>query len=267
MSGLIGLCLETPPASQERPTARGAGKKVVASLFLSHHLSRRPAHGAVRRYPQPRRARCPASGLGLAILRCFRKTKTNRSSSGVVTDALWESSAASLTLDALWADREACGKTIARVAARDPESFPEIRGACRQPMTRWPSVIRQAFRPVRAFPFARSGRPEDLSTSTPPARRGSNDVTLDNGTEVRLCRPFRWKMGGARIGAPQHLQPMPGRDAPRGCSITLGYDDKPGISPPADRGGAPWRKPHEIDRNGRSRRNCFGGIARQYSGN
>jgi crotonobetainyl-CoA:carnitine CoA-transferase CaiB-like acyl-CoA transferase len=73
------------------------------------------------------------------------------------------------------------------------------------------------------LPFAPIGKPEDLFDDPHLQHGGLEDVTLDNGTSVRLPT-IPLEMGGARIGAPQEL-PKPGRDA-REVLEAIGYDEE-----------------------------------------
>jgi len=209
MFGVIGVL-----AALEERHRTGRGQKVVASLFetTTYLVGQHMAQFAVTGSPA---APMPARVSAWAIYDVF-ETKDEPVFIGVVTDALWEKFCRLFALDALWAD-ESLRENNARVAARD-RIIPEIR-ALVATMTRAEVIARLDG---SGLPFAPIGRPEDLFDDPHLQHGGLEDVTLDNGTEVRLPT-IPLEMGGARIGAPQHL-PKPGRDA-RAVLETLGYDE------------------------------------------
>jgi len=209
MFGVIGVLA----ALEERHrTARG--QKVTASLFetTTYLVGQHMAQYAVTGSPA---APMPARVSAWAIYDVF-ETQDEPVFIGVVTDALWEKFCRHFALDALWAD-ESLRENNARVAARD-RVIPEIR-ALIATMTRAEVIAKLGG---SGLPFAPIGRPEDLFDDPHLQHGGLEDVTLDDGTPVRLPT-IPLEMGGARIGAPQAL-PRPGRDA-RSVLAGLGYDE------------------------------------------
>lgn len=210
MFGVIGVL-----AALEERHRTGRGQKVVASLFetTTYLVGQHMAQFAVTGSPA---APMPARVSAWAIYDVF-ETKDEPVFIGVVTDALWEKFCRLFALDALWAD-ESLRENNARVAARD-RIIPEIR-ALIATMTRAEVIAKLDG---SGLPFAPIGKPEDLFDDPHLQHGGLEDVTLDNGTPVRLPT-IPLEMDGARIGAPQEL-PKPGRDA-RGVLAALGYDEE-----------------------------------------
>lgn len=209
MFGVIGVL-----AALEERHRTGGGQKVTASLFetTTYLVGQHMAQYAVTGSPA---APMPARVSAWAIYDVF-ETKDEPVFIGVVTDALWEKFCRLFALDALWAD-EALRENNARVAARD-RIIPEIR-ALIATMTRAEVIAKLDG---SGLPFAPIGKPEDLFDDPHLQHGGLEDVTLDNGTHVRLPT-IPLEMGGARIGSPQEL-PKPGRDA-RSVLAGLGYDE------------------------------------------
>jgi len=210
MFGVIGVL-----AALEERYRTGRGQKVVASLFetTTYLVGQHMAQFAVTGSPA---APMPARVSAWAIYDVF-ETRDEPVFIGVVTDALWEKFCHLFTLDALWAD-ETLRENNARVAARD-RIIPEIR-ALIATMTRAEVIAKLDG---SGLPFAPIGKPEDLFDDPHLQHGGLEDVTLDNGTHVRLPT-IPLEMGGVRIGAPQEL-PKPGRDA-REVLEGLGYDEE-----------------------------------------
>jgi crotonobetainyl-CoA:carnitine CoA-transferase CaiB-like acyl-CoA transferase len=208
MFGVIGVL-----AALEQRHRTGRGQKVTASLFetTTYLVGQHMAQFAVTGSPA---APMPARVSAWAIYDVF-ETRDEPVFIGVVTDALWEKFCRLFALDALWAD-ETLRENNARVAARE-RIIPEIR-ALIATMTRAEVIARLDG---SGLPFAPIGRPEDLFDDPHLQHGGLEDVTLDNGTQVRLPT-IPLEMGGERIGAPQEL-PKPGRDA-RAVLAGLGYD-------------------------------------------
>jgi crotonobetainyl-CoA:carnitine CoA-transferase CaiB-like acyl-CoA transferase len=210
MFGVIGIL-----AALEERHRTGRGQKVVASLFetTTYLVGQHMAQFAVTGSPA---APMPARVSAWAIYDVF-ETRDEPVFIGVVTDALWEKFCRLFALDDLWAD-VSLRENNARVAARE-RIIPEIR-ALVATMTRAEVIAKLDG---SGLPFAPIGRPEDLFDDPHLQHGGLEDVTLDNGTHVRLPT-VPLQMGGARIGAPQEL-PKPGRDA-RGVLAGLGYDEE-----------------------------------------
>ncbi|WP_296719996.1 CaiB/BaiF CoA-transferase family protein [Erythrobacter sp.] len=210
MFGVIGVL-----AALEERHRTGRGQKVTASLFetTTYLVGQHMAQYAVTGSPA---APMPARVSAWAIYDVF-ETQDEPVFIGVVTDALWEKFCRLFALDALWAN-ENLRENNARVAARD-RIIPEIR-ALIATMTRAEVIAKLDG---TGLPFAPIGKPEDLFDDPHLQHGGLEDVTLDNGTEVRLPT-IPLEMSGQRIGAAQHL-PKPGRDA-RAVLTGLGYDDK-----------------------------------------
>ncbi|ODS94567.1 MAG: formyl-CoA transferase [Erythrobacter sp. SCN 62-14] len=207
MFGVIGVL-----AALEERHRTGKGQKVTASLFETtiYLVGQHMAQFAVTGSPA---APMPARVSAWAIYDVF-ETQDDPVFIGVVTDALWEKFCKLFALDELWAD-EALRINNARVKARE-RILPVIRAMIGQ-MTR-DEVI--AKLDGTGLPFAPIGRPEDMFDDPHLQHGGLEDVTLDNGTEVRLPT-IPLEMDGKRIGAPQSL-PKPGRDA-RAVLAALGY--------------------------------------------
>lgn len=208
MFGVIGVL-----AALEERHRNGRGQKVTASLFetTAYLVGQHMAQLAVTGSPA---APMPARVSAWAIYDVF-ETMDEPVFIGVVTDALWERFCRLFGLDALWAD-EGLRENNARVAARD-RIMPEIR-ALVATMTRAEVIARLDG---SGMPFAPIGKPEDLFDDPHLQHGGLEDVTLDNGTRVRLPT-IPLEMDGARIGSPQEV-PTPGRDA-RAVLESLGYD-------------------------------------------
>jgi crotonobetainyl-CoA:carnitine CoA-transferase CaiB-like acyl-CoA transferase len=208
MFGVIGIL-----AALEERHRTGRGQKVTASLFETtiYLVGQHMAQYAVTGTPA---APMPARVSAWAIYDVFQ-TKDEPVFIGVVTDALWEKFCKLFGLDELWAD-ESLRENNARVEARD-RILPVIR-ALVATMTREEVIAKLDG---SGLPFAPIGKPEDMFDDPHLAQGGLEDVTLDNGTEVRLPT-IPLEMGGQRIGAPQAL-PKPGRDA-RAVLVGLGYD-------------------------------------------
>jgi len=209
MFGVISIL-----AALEERHRTGRGQKVTASLFETtiYLVGQHMAQYAVTGTPA---APMPARVSAWAIYDVF-ETKDEPVFIGVVTDALWEKFCRLFGLDELWAD-ESLRENNARVEARD-RILPVIRELVAT-MTR-DEVI--AKLDGSGLPFAPIGKPEDMFDDPHLAHGGLEDVTLDDGTEVRLPT-IPLEMGGQRIGAPQKL-PGPGRDA-RAVLAELGYGE------------------------------------------
>ena len=209
MFGVIGIL-----AALEERHRTGKGQKVTASLFETtiYLVGQHMAQYAVTGTPA---APMPARVSAWAIYDVFQ-TKDEPVFIGVVTDALWEKFCKLFGLDELWAD-ESLRENNARVDARD-RILPVIRDLVAT-MTRAEVIAKLDG---SGLPFAPIGKPQDMFDDPHLAQGGLEDVTLDNGTAVRLPT-IPLEMGGQRIGAPQEL-PKPGRDA-RKVLAGLGYDE------------------------------------------
>lgn len=207
MFGVIGVL-----AALEERHRTGKGQKVTASLFETtiYLVGQHMAQFAVTGSPA---APMPARVSAWAIYDVF-ETQDDPVFIGVVTDALWEKFCKLFALDELWAD-EALRINNARVKARE-RILPVIRAMIGQ-MTRAEVIAKLDG---TGLPFAPIGRPQDMFDDPHLQHGGLEDVTLDNGTEVRLPT-IPLEMDGKRIGAPQSL-PKPGRDA-RAVLADLGY--------------------------------------------
>lgn len=210
MFGVIGVL-----AALEERHRTERGQKVVASLFetTTYLVGQHMAQFAVTGSPA---APMPARVSAWAIYDVF-ETKDEPVFIGVVTDALWEKFCRLFALDDLWAD-ESLRENNARVGARD-RIIPEIRALIAN-MTRAEVIAKLDG---SGLPFAPIGKPEDLFDDPHLQHGGLEDVTLDDGTPVRLPT-IPLEMGGQRIGGPQAL-PAPGRDA-RGVLEALGYEEE-----------------------------------------
>jgi crotonobetainyl-CoA:carnitine CoA-transferase CaiB-like acyl-CoA transferase len=208
MFGVIGIL-----AALEERHRTGRGQKVIASLFETtiYLVGQHMAQFAVTGTPA---APMPARVSAWAIYDVFQ-TADDPVFIGVVTDALWEKFCALFGLDELWAD-EALRENNARVAARD-RILPPIRAL----IAKLTAAQVIAKLDGTGLPFAPIGRPQDMFDDPHLNKGGLEDVTLDNGTQVRLPT-IPLEMGGQRIGSPQSL-PKPGRDA-RAVLAGLGYD-------------------------------------------
>ena len=209
MFGVIGVL-----AALEERHRTGRGQKVTASLFETtiYLVGQHMAQFAVTGSPA---APMPARVSAWAIYDVF-ETKDEPVFIGVVTDALWEKFCKLFALDELWAD-ETLRVNNARVKARD-RILPVIRTMIAK-MTRAEVIARLDG---TGLPFAPIGKPEDMFDDPHLQQGGLEDVTLDNGTHVRLPT-IPLEMDGKRIGAAQEL-PKPGRDA-RAVLAGLGYDE------------------------------------------
>ncbi len=207
MFGVIGVL-----AALEERHRTGKGQKVTASLFETtiYLVGQHMAQFAVTGTPA---APMPARVSAWAIYDVF-ETRDDPVFIGVVTDALWEKFCKLFALDDLWAD-ESLRVNNARVKARE-HILPVIRDMIGR-MTRAEVIARLDG---TGLPFAPIGRPEDMFDDPHLQHGGLEDVTLDNGTHVRLPT-IPLEMDGKRIGAPQEL-PKPGRDA-RAVLAELGY--------------------------------------------
>ncbi|MEM7688835.1 MAG: CaiB/BaiF CoA-transferase family protein [Pseudomonadota bacterium] len=208
MFGVIGIL-----AALEERHRTGKGQKVLASLFettiylVGQHMAQYAVTGAPA-------APMPARVSAWAIYDVF-ETKDEPVFIGVVTDALWEKFCKLFGLDELWAD-ESLRENNARVDARE-RTLPTIRAM----IADFTAAEVIAKLDGSGLPFAPIGKPQDMFEDPHLAQGGLEDVTLDNGTEVRLPT-VPLEMGGKRIGAPQAL-PTPGKDA-RAVLAELGYD-------------------------------------------
>lgn len=210
MFGVIGVL-----AALEERHRTGKGQKVTASLFETtiYLVGQHMAQYAVTGTPA---APMPARVSAWAIYDVFQ-TKDEPVFIGVVTDALWEKFCKLFDLDELWAD-DSLRENNARVQARD-RIMPVIRELIGG-MTR-DEVI--AKLDGSGLPFAPIGKPQDMFDDPHLNQGGLEDVTLDNGTAVRLPT-IPIEMDGKRIGSPQQL-PAPGADA-RKVLVSLGYDEE-----------------------------------------
>ncbi len=208
MFGVIGIL-----AALEERHRTGKGQKVLASLFettiylVGQHMAQYAVTGAPA-------APMPARVSAWAIYDVFG-TKDEPVFIGVVTDALWEKFCKLFGFDELWAD-ETLRENNARVDARE-RILPTIRAMIAEFTAE--EVI--AKLDGSGLPFAPIGKPQDMFDDPHLAEGGLEDVTLDNGTQVRLPT-VPLEMGGKRVGAPQTL-PTPGKDA-RDVLADLGYD-------------------------------------------
>lgn len=209
MFGVIGIL-----AALEERHRTGRGQKVTASLFETtiYLVGQHMAQYAVTGTPA---APMPARVSAWAIYDVF-ETRDDPVFIGVVTDTLWEKFCKLFALDDLWAD-ESLRVNNARVQARE-RILPVIRDMIGR-MTRAEVIAKLDG---TGLPFAPIGRPEDMFDDPHLQHGGLEDVTLDNGTHVRLPT-IPLEMDGKRIGAPQEL-PKPGRDA-RAVLAGLGYDE------------------------------------------
>jgi crotonobetainyl-CoA:carnitine CoA-transferase CaiB-like acyl-CoA transferase len=209
MFGVIGVL-----AALEERHRTGKGQKVTASLFETtvYLVGQHMAQYAVTGTPA---APMPARVSAWAIYDVF-ETKDDPVFIGVVTDALWEKFCKLFALDELWAD-ESLRANNARVKARD-RILPVIR-AIIGGMTRAEVIAKLDG---TGLPFAPIGKPEEMFDDPHLQHGGLEEVTLDNGTQVRLPT-IPLELDGKRIGAPQHL-PKPGRDT-RAVLAGLGYDE------------------------------------------
>ncbi|WP_298468698.1 CaiB/BaiF CoA-transferase family protein [uncultured Erythrobacter sp.] len=210
MFGVIGVL-----AALEERHRTGKGQKVTASLFETtiYLVGQHMAQYAVTGTPA---APMPARVSAWAIYDVFQ-TKDEPVFIGVVTDALWEKFCKLFALDELWAD-ESLRENNARVLARE-QIMPQIR----ELIAEFTAAEVISKLDGSGLPFAPIGKPQDMFDDPHLNQGGLEDVTLDNGTEVRLPT-IPLEMDGKRIGSPQQL-PTPGADA-RGVLSSLGYDDE-----------------------------------------
>lgn len=208
MFGVIGVL-----AALEQRHRTGKGQKVCASLFetTTYLVGQHMAQYAVTGTPA---APMPARVSAWAIYDVFQ-TRDEPVFIGVVTDALWEKFCKLFSLDALWAD-ESLRENNARVKARD-----RILPAIRDLIGTMTAAEVIAKLDGSGLPFAPIGKPEDLFEDPHLAVGGLEDVTLEDGTQVRLPT-IPLEMGGARIGSPKAM-PRAGGDA-RAVLGELGYD-------------------------------------------
>ncbi|MEM7779429.1 MAG: CaiB/BaiF CoA-transferase family protein [Pseudomonadota bacterium] len=209
MFGVIGIL-----AALEERHRTGKGQKVSASLFETtiYLVGQHMAQYAVTGSPA---APMPARVSAWAIYDVF-ETRDDPVFIGVVTDALWEKFCKLFALDELWAD-ESLRENNARVDARE-RILPVIREMIGE-MTAAEVIAKLDG---SGLPFAPIGKPQDMFDDPHLAHGGLEDVTLDDGTEVRLPT-IPLEMGGKRIGATQRL-PTPGADT-RDVLAELGYDE------------------------------------------
>ncbi|MEO9461176.1 MAG: CaiB/BaiF CoA-transferase family protein [Marinomonas sp.] len=208
MFGVIGIL-----AALEERHRTGKGQKVIASLFetTTYLVGQHMAQYAVTGSPA---APMPARVSAWAVYDVFQ-TKDEPVFIGVVTDALWEKFCTLFKLGDLWAD-ESLRENNQRVLSRD-RIIPEIRALIGQ-MTAG-EVIEKLD--GSGLPFAPIGKPEDMFDDPHLAQGGLEDVTLDNGTQVRLPT-IPLQMDGKRIGGPQQL---PTAGANQGAVLAaLGYN-------------------------------------------
>ncbi len=210
MFGVIGVL-----AALEERHRTGKGQKVTASLFETtiYLVGQHMAQYAVTGTPA---APMPARVSAWAIYDVFQ-TKDEPVFIGVVTDALWEKFCKLFALDELWAD-ESLRENNARVQARE-QIMPQIR----ELIAGFTAAEVIAKLDGSGLPFAPIGKPQDMFDDPHLNQGGLEDVTLDNGTEVRLPT-IPLEMDGKRIGSPQQL-PTPGKDA-RAVLERLGYDNE-----------------------------------------
>ncbi|MGB7419615.1 MAG: CaiB/BaiF CoA-transferase family protein [Erythrobacter sp.] len=208
MFGVIGVL-----AALEERHRTGRGQKVSASLFETtiYLVGQHMAQYAVTGTPA---APMPARVSAWAIYEVFQ-TRDDPVFIGVVTDALWEKFCKLFSLDDLWAD-ETLRENNARVEAR-ARILPEIRDMIGQVSAE--EII--AKLDGSGLPFAPIGRPEDMFDDPHLNEGGLEDVTLENGSAVRLPT-IPLEMDGKRIGQPRVLAAA-GEDA-RAVLEGLGYD-------------------------------------------
>jgi len=208
MFGVIGVL-----AALEERHRTGRGQKVSASLFETtiYLVGQHMAQFAVTRTPA---APMPARVSAWAIYDVF-ETADDPVFIGVVTDALWEKFCKLFALDELWAD-ESLRENNSRVKARE-RILPQIRELIAG-MTAQEVIAKLDG---SGLPFAPIGKPEDMFDDPHLAHGGLEDVTLDDGTRVRLPT-IPLELDGKRIGAAKTM-PKAGADA-RGILTELGYD-------------------------------------------
>ena len=209
MFGVIGVL-----AALEERHRSGRGQKVSASLFETtiYLVGQHMAQYAVTGTPA---APMPARVSAWAIYDVF-ETRDDPVFIGVVTDALWEKFCRLFALHALWAD-ESLRENNERVKARE-----RIVPVIRELIGGMTAAEVIAKLDGSGLPFAPIGKPEDMFDDPHLAQGGLEDVTLDDGTQVRLPT-IPLELGGKRIGAPQ-VMPKPGRDA-REVLAKLGYKE------------------------------------------
>ncbi len=207
MFGVIGVL-----AALEERRRTGKGQAITASLFETtiYLIGQHMAQHAVTGSPA---APMPARISAWAIYDVF-ETRSDPVFIGVVTDALWVKFCKLFALDDLLAD-ESLRENNARVEARD-RIMPQIRELIGSFTAE--EVITKLD--GSGLPFAPIRRPQDMFDDPHLNQGGLEDVTLDDGTEVRLPT-VPLQMGGKRIGSTQRL-PEPGADA-REVLNELGY--------------------------------------------
>ncbi len=210
MFGVIGVL-----AALEERHRNGRGQKVVASLFetTAYLVGQHMAQFAVTGAPA---APMPARISAWAIYDVF-ETKDHPIFIGVVTDALWKKFCKLFGLEELWDDKS-LRENNARVAARE-RIMPKIRELIGS-MSREEVISRLDG---TGLPFAPIGKPEDLFEDPHLVQGGLEEVTLDDGKQVRLPT-LPLEMGGERIGSPRKMQ-RPGADT-ESVLKELGYDSE-----------------------------------------
>lgn len=208
MFGVIGVL-----AALEERHRTGKGQKVSASLFETtiYLVGQHMAQYAVTGTPA---APMPARVSAWAIYDVF-ETRDDPVFIGVVTDALWEKFCKLFKLDELWAD-ETLRENNERVKARE-----RILPIIRELIGGMSAAEVIAKLDGSGLPFAPIGKPQDMFDDPHLAEGGLEEVTLENGTEVRLPT-IPLEMGGKRIGAPKAMAGA-GQDA-RAVLAGLGYD-------------------------------------------
>lgn len=208
MFGVIGVL-----AALEQRHKTGRGQKVLASLFETtvYLVGQHMAQFAVTGVPA---APMPARISAWAIYDVFA-TLDEPVFIGVVTDALWEKFCGLFGLTELWADLS-LRENNRRVAARD-----RIMPIIRSMVGGMTSAEVIAKLDGSGLPFALIGRPEDMFEDPHLNEGGLEDVTLENGIQLRLPT-IPLELDGKRIGAPQEL-PKPGHHS-RAVLEELGFD-------------------------------------------
>ncbi|MHA7819841.1 MAG: CaiB/BaiF CoA transferase family protein [Erythrobacter sp.] len=209
MFGVIGVL-----AALEERHRTGKGQKVSASLFETtiYLVGQHMAQYAVTGTPA---APMPARVSAWAIYDVF-ETRDDPVFIGVVTDALWEKFCRLFALDELWAD-ESLHENNERVKARD-----RILPVIRELIGGMSAAEVIAKLDGSGLPFAPIGKPQDMFDDPHLAQGGLEEVTLENGTEVRLPT-IPLEMGGKRVGEARHMT-EPGADA-RAVLAGLGYGE------------------------------------------
>lgn len=208
--GVIGVL-----ASLEQRHRTGRGQKISASLFETtvYLIGQHMAQYAVTGIPA---APMPARLSAWAVYDIF-ETKDDPVFIGVVTDALWEKFCKLFGLDELWAD-ESLRKNNDRVNARD-RILPVIRKLIGG-MSRIEVIAKLDG---SGLPFAPIGKPEEMFCDPHLAHGGLEEVTLENGTTVRLPT-IPLELDRHRIGGPKVMRKA-GAET-REILEELGYDAK-----------------------------------------